>query len=101
MKKILWLVMAAVFSLGSFAGIESMRKRAGQVAEYKDKGIIAEQADGYLRVVKDEGGAKALVDAENQDRLEEYTKRAKESGQEVSVFARVLGEARLKKEKNR
>ena len=97
MKKTLTLAVAFITTL-AFADLESMRARLPQIKEYKAKGAIGEQADGFLGVVKDEGQARSIVDAENRDRREEYEKRAKSQGQTFNVFAAVMGEARIKKE---
>ncbi len=98
MKK-LGFALLALLSVPLFADLESMRSRAPQVAELKDKGVIGEQIDGFLGVVKNEGGAQSVVDAENKDRKEEYSKRAATQGQSLDVFSKVLGEARLRQEK--
>ncbi len=83
----------------AMADLESMRARIPQITELKDKGVIGEQADGFLGVVKPDGAAQAVVDAENKDRRAEYEKRAASQGQTLDVLAKVLGSARLDKEK--
>ncbi|MBI4403487.1 MAG: YdbL family protein [Deltaproteobacteria bacterium] len=92
-------VACLMFSSMARADVETMRKRVPQIAEMKDKGLIGEQPDGYLGVIKAEGEARAVVDAENRDRREEYEKRASSQGKTVDVLAKVLGEARIRDEK--
>jgi len=98
MKKHL-LVALAFFAMAATAEIESMKARLPTIIDMKTKGLVGEQPDGYLGVIKDEGGAKAVADAENSDRKAEYTKRAASQGQTVEVLAAVLGEARVRQEK--
>lgn len=98
--KFLTLVLAALVTTVSIADIDSMRARAPRIAELKDQGAIGEQPDGYLGVIKPGGDAQSVVDAENADRKAEYSTRAKSQGQSVEVLARVLGEARIRQEKD-
>jgi len=83
----------------SHAEIESMKARLPQIIELKTQGIVGEQPDGYLGLVKDDAAARAVVDAENADRKAEYAKRAATQGQTVEVLAKILGEARVRQEK--
>lgn len=98
MKKHLLLAMA-ILAFAATAEIESMKERLPTIVDMKTKGLVGEQPDGYLGVIKDEGGAKAVSDAENSDRRAEYGKRAAAQGQTVDVLAAVLGEARVRQEK--
>lgn len=98
MKKII-LALSFLLLPPAIADLDSMRSRAPQIVELKDKGVIGEQADGFLGVVKSEGNAQSVVDSENRDRKEEYQKRATAQGQSLDVFSKVLGEARLRQEK--
>lgn len=97
MKKLLslGLILASL----SFADIDSMRARAPQISDYKDKGVLGEQVDGYLGLVKEDAKAKELMLAENADRKEEYQKRATQQSQSLEVFAKVIGEAKVRQEK--
>lgn len=99
MKTFVTVTAVLFVAIPSFADMDSMRARVPQIVELKDKGLIGEKADGFLGVVKNEGGAQGVVDAENADRREEYGKRAAGQGQTVDVLSKVLGEARVRQEK--
>ncbi len=99
MKKFLLFAMAFV-AFAATAEIESMKARLPTIIDMKSKGLVGEQPDGYLGVIKNEGGAQAVANAENSDRKAEYTKRAAAQGQTVEVLAGVLGEARVRQEKS-
>ncbi len=93
-------ILVSVLIAGpAMAELESMKARLPQIVEMKTKGIIGEQTDGYLGLVKDDATAKALVEAENADRRQEYGKRAAVQGQSVEALAGILGEAIVRREK--
>lgn len=94
------ILFCSVLAGLSFGDLNSMRARVPEIASLKDRGAIGEMANGYLGVVKPEGNAQAIVDAENADRKEEYQKRAASQGQTLENFAAVLGEAKIRQEKN-
>jgi uncharacterized protein YdbL (DUF1318 family) len=89
----------AFFLANAHADLESMKARVPKIVELKDQGAIGEQPDGLLGVVKATGDAKAVVDAENADRMEEYKKRAATQKQKVETLQQVLGAARIQQEK--
>lgn len=98
MKRLLSILYVALYTTALFADINSMRARLPKVVELKDKGLVGEQADGYLGVVEDKEGASAVVAEENADRKSVYSDRAKAQGQSVEVFGAVIGGAKTRDE---
>lgn len=100
------ILVAGLFALTGFlpagqaeAEIEAMRARVPKIVELKEKGLIGEEPNGLLGVVKAEGDAESVVKAENADRMTEYGKRAKAQNEKVETLMKVLGEARIRQEK--
>ena len=96
------MILLAFFLSASaaMADVESMKKRAGKIVEFKDEGKIGEQSDGYLGVVKGpDDEAERLVREENADRKQEYEKRGPSQNQTGDALAAILGEARVRQEK--
>lgn len=99
-RSILFSLAALATLIGpAWADLESMKTRIPKIVELKNRGVIGEQPDGYLGLVKEDAAAKTIVEAENADRKEEYSRRAQEQGQAVDILAKVLGEARVRQEK--
>ena len=48
--------------------LDNRRERFDQLRTYKEKGVIGENNRGYVELLSDDPQAKALVEAENQDR---------------------------------
>lgn len=63
--------------------IERMKGRVFQIEHLKKMGEAVELKTGYLKVMSNDPNKKRLIEAENADRMEVYTKIAKEKG--VSV----------------
>ncbi len=61
------------------------------LAEAKSKGLVGEQADGYLGVVSGGGEASALVREVNAKRRAEYAEIAKKRGTSVDDVAALAG----------
>lgn len=57
-----------------------MRARLPAIVKLKAQGIVGEDNQGYLAVLKNAGGQQDVVDAENQDRRKIYTAIAKKKG---------------------
>ncbi len=57
-----------------------MRDRLPVIVELKAQGVVGEDNQGYLAVLKDAGDKQGVVDAENQDRRKVYTAIAKQQG---------------------
>ncbi len=108
MKKIIYTLNLAFFLQilsvpVAHADLDSMKARLPELVKAKEDGIVGEQPDGLVGIVdpaKASAEIKAIVKAENNDRLDIYKKRAEKSGQDYAVFIKVIGEARIEKEKS-
>lgn len=74
-----------ILALAAAACILPMAASALTLAEAKSQGLIGEQPDGYLGVVKSGGGAEDLVASVNAARKQEYQKIAEKNKQEISA----------------
>ncbi len=105
MKKIILttlLLLPSMFSQTVKADLESMKERLPALVEAKEAGLVGELPDGLVGLVdasKADDKTKELVKDENKDRLEIYKSRADKAGQELPIFMKVIGEARIEKEK--
>lgn len=94
-----WIV--GVSSIQANETLKRMKDRIPEVVSMKNEGRIGEKRNGLLGVVNEgDQEAKALVEAQNQDRLRVYKKRAESQDQDLETFQRVLGDARIRKEKS-
>jgi hypothetical protein len=57
-----------------------MLARLPDIVKLKSQGVVGEDNQGYLAVLKDAGDKQSIVDAENQDRRKIYTAIAKQQG---------------------
>ena len=62
------------------AALESRRNRFDQLAEFKAKGVIGENNQGYVEFLSGDDAAKILVDAENSNRRIIYQTIAEQNG---------------------
>jgi hypothetical protein len=78
------LALNFIFSIAGSAwaqGIkERMRARLPEIATLKTQGVVGENNQGYLTILKQPSSAKATISAENQDRHTIYTAIAKKQG---------------------
>jgi uncharacterized protein YdbL (DUF1318 family) len=61
------------------------------LGEAKAKGLVGEQADGFLGVVSGNGEASALAEQVNAKRRAEYAEIAKKRGTSVDAVAKLAG----------
>ncbi len=82
--KIGLLIAGLVFALVATASAKDikarMRDRLPVIVNLKAKGIVGENNQGLLTVLKNAGDQKGVVDAENQDRRKIYAAIAKQQG---------------------
>ena len=83
-NRLICLVLIAAFAFGGPAWAQDikarMHSRLPAIAALKAKGIVGENAQGYLAYVKGQGPQKELVAAENQDRRTVYQAIARKQG---------------------
>ncbi len=63
----------------------------------RTQGIIAEQPDGYVKVLQPRPEATQLANEVNDARTKEYQRISKEKGQPVDIVAKVAAEEIAKK----
>ena len=82
--KIGLLIACLVFALVAPAIAQDikarMRARLPVIVNLKAQGIVGENNQGFLTVLKSAGGQQGVVDAENQDRRTIYNAIAKKQG---------------------
>lgn len=86
-----------VFVVAVFALILSNPVMALDLQQARAQGIIAEQPDGYVRVLKDSPEATKLASEVNAARRQEYKRISSENGQAVDVVAKIAAETIARK----
>jgi uncharacterized protein len=81
-----WSALALALALGL-----SLPAAALELGEAKAKGLVGEQADGYLGVVSGDGEASALAQQVNAKRRAEYGEIAQKRGTSVDDVAKLAG----------
>ena len=74
------LILSTIGSAWAQGIKERLRARLPEITALKSKGIVGENNQGYLTLLKQPAGAKATVAAENHDRRTIYTAIAKKQG---------------------
>lgn len=85
------------FVVAAFALTVSNPVMALDLQQARAQGIIAEQPDGYVKVVKDSPEAAKLAAEVNAARKAEYQRISSENGQAVDVVAKIAAETIAKK----
>lgn len=67
--------------------------------EAKTQGLVGEQLNGYLGVVKEATGVKALVDDVNKRRKAKYQELAKKNNIDLATVAKLAGNKAISKTK--
>lgn len=80
-----------------FALTLSQSAYALDLQQARAQGILAEQPDGYVRVVTESPEATKLASDVNIARKAEYQRISKENGQPIDVVARIAAETIAKK----
>jgi uncharacterized protein YdbL (DUF1318 family) len=98
---VLFLMSAQFSAVLASAPIERMKKRVKEVVRLKNEGVIGERRNGLLGIVQPGNEeAEKIVAAENKDRMAIYKKRSMQQGEDLNTFQRVLGDAKVRKEKS-
>ena len=88
MKKLLVTILALTIAIPAFAlDLQTARQQ----------GIIGEQPDGYVVVLKASDDASKLANEVNAARKAEYQRISKENGQSVEAVAKIAAETIAKK----
>ncbi len=93
------LVVCSLGSLSFADGLDKMRARVGKIVELKEKGVIGEQTNGLLAIIKSLSKEdKTNVEEENTDRESVYQERAKKQGVPLETLKHVLASKRIDQE---
>jgi uncharacterized protein YdbL (DUF1318 family) len=87
------------FLVAVFALTFSQSVMALDLKSARSQGIIAEQADGYVKVVKSSPEATQLASEVNSARKQEYQRISKENGQPVDVVGKIAAQEIARKMK--
>ena len=78
------LLIVGIISSGGLAWGQDikarMHARLPEIVALKSSGVVGENNQGYLTMLKKQNGPKALVEAENKDRRSIYRTIAKQQG---------------------
>lgn len=95
------IIQAAAFILALGAawpvlamGLEEAKQQLDTV---KQQGLVGETPSGYLEVVRAEGNARAVADAINKARRDEYTRIAEKHNIPVTQVETVAGQKAIEK----
>lgn len=75
----------------------SLKDAMDSLSEAKTRGLVGEQADGYLGVVRDEGQAAAIARLINEARRAEYLRLAKENNIDLSDVEALAGKKAIER----
>lgn len=75
----------------------TLQQAKDQLQQAKDKGLVGEQADGYLGVVESSSQAKLIVEQINEARREAYTRIAETNNIAVADVELLAGKRAIKR----
>ena len=79
------------------AAAMSLQEAMNSLGEAKIRGLVGEQADGYLGVVQDEGQAAAIARLINEARRAEYRRMARENNIDLSDVEALAGKKAIER----
>ncbi|WP_294962868.1 DUF1318 domain-containing protein [uncultured Gilliamella sp.] len=88
-KKVAIALLTMILSFPIFA--LTLDQAIDSLSQVKAAGLVGEQADGYLGVVKNEGNASEIAQLINQARKEQYQKVSSESHVALSEVEKRAG----------
>lgn len=88
-KKAIIALLSTVLSFSAFA--LNLEQAIDSLSQAKAQGIVGEQADGYLGVVKNEDNASEIAQLINQARKEQYQKVSAESNVPLNEVEKKAG----------
>ncbi|NUF49432.1 YdbL family protein [Gilliamella sp. ESL0250] len=88
-KKATVALLSVVLSFSAFA--LNLEQAMDSLSQAKAQGVVGEQADGYLGVVKNEGNATEIAQLINQARKAQYQKVSAESNVPLSEVEKKAG----------
>jgi uncharacterized protein len=88
-KKATVILLSIMLAFPLFA--LNLDQAMSSLSQAKANGLLGEQADGYLGVVKDEGNASEIAQLINQARKQEYQKVSAESHVSLTKVQNIAG----------
>jgi len=96
--KLLPLLLATLlFSLSQNALAMNLSEAMSKLGPSKSQGLIGEQPDGYLGVVKNKNDAQSIVNLINRARKAQYQKMAKANNLSLSEVEALAGKKAIQK----
>jgi uncharacterized protein YdbL (DUF1318 family) len=89
MTRLLSIVTASLMLMAASANIGEVQ--AGPLDDAKAKGLVGEQADGYLGAIDGNGDVQALIDEINAKRQAKYAEIATKRGAPTEDVAKIAG----------
>jgi uncharacterized protein YdbL (DUF1318 family) len=90
LKPLKLIIFSLLLTLSANVWAMSLSDAMSQLSSVKSQGLVGEQPNGYLGVIKDKNGAKEIVELINQARNAQYQKMTQThnlSLQEIEVLA--------------
>lgn len=91
------LFAALVIAIAAPAAATTLQEAMSELSSAKAEGLVGEQQDGYLGVVKAEGDAEEIVRLINEARRKEYTRIAGENEIAVADVEALAGKRAIEK----
>lgn len=91
------LIISLLLSLSFNAQAMNLQQAMQNLSSYKAQGLVGEQPNGYLGVVKNQQSAASLVDFINQARKEKFVKIAKTHQLSITKIEALAGKKAFQK----
>ncbi|MBF6058076.1 MULTISPECIES: YdbL family protein [Thiomicrorhabdus] len=91
------LIASLLLAMSQNAFAMSLSEAMSKLGQTKQEGLVGEQPDGYLGVVKNKNDAKNIVSLINKARKEQYQKMAKEHKLKLSDVEALAGKKAIQK----
>jgi len=96
MKTLMRFVVIAILSLGVFTAA-TVSAQALTLQEAQSKGLVGERQDGYVGIVRDAPGVKALVDDINLQRRQLYRDIARKNNIPLNTVEKLAADKAIKR----
>ncbi|BCN93649.1 hypothetical protein THMIRHAM_14340 [Thiomicrorhabdus immobilis] len=97
LKPINILIISLLLTLSSYAWSMDLSAAMAQLSTVKSQGLVGEQQNGYLGVVKNQNNAQSVVQLINQARNEQYQKMAQTHNVNLSEIEALAGKKAIEK----
>lgn len=97
LKPVNLFIISLLLTLSSYAWSMDLSTAMSKLSTVKNQGLVGEQQDGYLGVVKNQNDAQSVVQLINQARNEQYQKMAKTHNVNLSEIEALAGKKAIEK----